>query len=75
MDDIIPAFAKKRSPHVPVDRVSLAQPTKVPTAPLNQKAYATPTSSNLCIDGKKAVLLQAARASIYNPARPRSIEV
>lgn len=28
---------------------------------------AMPTSSNFCTNGKKAVLLQTARASIYNP--------
>ena len=51
----------------------------VSTAPLNPEALpfaAMPTSSNLCTDGKKAVLLQTARASIYNPAQPQhSIEV
>ena len=62
-----------------VDQLSLAQPTNVSTTPLNPEAppfAATPTTSNLCTDGKKAVLLQTARASIYNPAQPQhSIEV
>ena len=58
---------------------SLAQPIAGTTPSLNPQAppfTATPTSSNLCADGKVAVLLQTARASIYNPACPQhSIEV
>ena len=59
-----------------VDQLSLAQPTSTPLNPEAPPFTTTPTSSNLCTDGMKAVLLQTARASIYNPAQPhRSIEV
>ena len=62
-----------------VEQQSLAQHVNVLTPSLNPGTppfTATPTLSNLCTNGKKAVLLQTTRASIYNPTRPqRSIEV
>ena len=45
-----------------VDQLSLAQPTSTPLNPEAPPFTTTPTSSNLCTDGMKAVLLQTARA-------------
>ena len=47
--------------------MSLAQPTNALLNPEAPPFTATPTLSNLCIDGMKAVLLQTARAFIYDP--------
>ena len=55
------------------------QPTSSPTSRLNPDAppYAgTPTSSTLCSDNRKMVLLQTARAHVHNPSDPqRTVEV
>ena len=55
------------------------QPTSSPTSRLNPDAppYAgTPTSSTLCSDNRKIVLLQTARAHVHNPSDPqRTLEV
>ena len=76
------SICEGRSPEqtpLTVEQQSLAQPVNMSTPPLNPGAppfTATPTSSNLCTNGRKAVLLQTARASIHNPTQPqRSIEV
>lgn len=59
-----------------VDQLSLAQPTNASLNPEAPPFTTVPTSSNLCTNGMKAVLLQTARASVYNPAQPhRSIRV
>ena len=74
------SICEGRSPQQSEDQPpSLAKPIGGAATPLNPQAppfTATPTSNNLCTDGRVAVLLQTARASIYNPAHPqRSIEV
>ncbi len=59
---------------VPSGRPSLALPAAPLASSLNPGAPpfpATPTSNNLCTDDKKAVLLQTARACIFDPSDRR----
>ena len=60
-----------------VRQENTVSPSTTPT--LNPEAppfESTPTASNLCTDGVKAVLLQTARALIHHPSRPHyTVEV
>ena len=64
---------------LPTVQSDLTQPANVPISQLNPEAtpdVVTPTSSNVCSDNRKIVLLQTARAHVYNPSDPhRTMEV
>ena len=65
--------------HVPTVQPGPAQPANVPSSHLNPDAppyIATPTSSDICSNNRRMVLLQTARARVHNPSDPhRTMEV
>ena len=51
---------------------STSSPTHCPGLNPNATTFATPSTTTLCVDPNKAVLLQTALADIYNPLNPHN---
>ena len=74
-------YSVSRSPTAPPEGTAASQQprdtatSQAPASGLNPHAVActTPSSTTLCVDTSKAVMLQTATADIYNPTCPESL--